>query len=188
MEKVHLRRQLQSSLVELSEEVRNEKSKKICRNLIDTEHFQRSSVVMLYLALPHEVDATPAILYAWQHEKTVAVPKVSWQQRHMIPIEINSLETGFSTGSSGLRNPTTGAPTPIEEIDLVVTPGLAFDVHGNRLGRGGSYYDRFFASEDMRAVKCGLAFSEQLIECVPMEDHDKPVDFLVTEEAVIECK
>ena len=106
----------------------------------------------------------------------------------MIPVEINSLETGLSSGSNGLRNPTTGVPTPLEEIDLVVTPGLAFDIHGNRLGRGGSYYDRFFASEKIRAAKCGLAFSEQLIECVPMEEHDKPVDFLVTEEAVIECK
>jgi 5-formyltetrahydrofolate cyclo-ligase len=140
---------------------------------------------MLYLSLPHEVNTSEAILYAWQHSKTVVVPKVSWQQRHMIPVRINSLETGFSTGSSGLRNPVTGVPMPAKEIDLVVTPALGFDGQGNRLGRGGCYYDRFFANEELKAIKCGLAFAEQRIESMPVTPTDVPVDFLVTDEEVI---
>ena len=113
------------------------------------------------------------------------VPKISWQQRHMIPVEINSLETGAATENSALRNPVMGVPIPIGEIDLVVTPAVAFDDEGNRLGRGGSYYDRFFANEKLKAVKCGFAFAEQRIDSVPVTDHDQPVDFLVTDEEVI---
>jgi len=142
-------------------------------------------VVMLYLSLPHEADTAQAILGAWQLDKTVLVPKVSWQQRHMIPVRINSLETGFSTESSGLRNPITGVPVPLQEIDLVVAPALGFDRKGNRLGRGGSYYDRFISNRELKASICGFAFEEQRIEAIPEDEHDEPVDFLVTDKQVI---
>jgi len=140
---------------------------------------------MMYLSLKHEVDTSEVILHAWQLGKIVVVPKISWQQRHMIPVQINSLETGFSTEAAGLRNPITGVPMPFEEIDLVVTPALGFDRKGNRLGRGGSYYDRFFANEKLKAARCGFAFSEQLVDSIPKAEHDEPVDFLVTDEEVI---
>jgi len=140
---------------------------------------------MMYLSLPHEVDTSEAILHAWQLGKTVAVPKISWQQRHMIPVQINSLETGFSTEVSGLRNPVTGVPIPFEEIDLVVAPALGFDRKGNRLGRGGSYYDRFFANKELKAPRCGFAFVEQVVDSIPVTDSDQPINLLVTDEEVI---
>ena len=188
MDKAQLRRQLRETLVGLSERQRSDKSKQACKNLVATEQFQNASVIMFYLALPHEVDTTAAILCAWQQEKSVAVPKVSWQQRHMIAVEITSLETGLSVDTGGLQNPVTGVPMPIEEIDLVVTPAVAYDKNGNRLGRGGGYFDRFFSSERLQASKCGFGFSEQVIESVPVTEHDQSVDLLVTDEGVINCK
>jgi len=184
MQKEQLRLQLRKCLLEMSPEMRSEKSHKACQNLISTQQFQRASVVMMFLSFCQEVDTSEAILCAWQLGKTVAVPKVSWQQRHMIPVEINSLETGFSREVPGLRNPTTSVPVPFEEIDLVVAPGLGFDSNGNRLGRGGSYYDRFFANEELKASRCGFAFAEQLIDSVPVTEHDEPIDFLVTDKAI----
>jgi len=183
--KVELRQKLKKCLLSIPEEQRRQKSRKACANLLSLQHFQSASSVMMYLSLPHEVDTSEAILHAWQLGKTVAVPKISWQQRHMIPVQINSLETGFSTCVSGLRNPTGGVPIPFEEIDLVVTPALGFDRQGNRLGRGGSYYDRFFANEDLRAARCGLAFVEQLLDSIPVTESDMSVDFLVTDEGVM---
>ncbi len=185
MDKEQLRLRLQKRLLEMSAEQRNEKSRKACRNLTSTAQFQRASAVMLYLSLPHEVDTSEAILYAWQLGKIVVVPKISWEQRHMIPVRINSLETGFSTEAAGLRNPITGVPIPPEEIDLVVAPALGFDRKGNRLGRGGSYYDRFFANKELKASRCGFAFSEQIIDSVAVADHDEQVDFLVTDKEII---
>lgn len=187
MEKVELRRQLRSRLLSMPEPQQKTKSRKACQNLISTDEFQRASIVMMYLSLPHEVDTSEAILYAWQLGKTVAVPKISWQQRHMIPVQITSLETGFSAGSWGLRNPTGGVPIPFGEIDLVVAPALGFDRNGNRLGRGGSFYDRFFANREVKAVRCGLAFAEQVIDAIPVTDSDEPVHFLVTDEEIISC-
>jgi 5-formyltetrahydrofolate cyclo-ligase len=184
MDKQQLRQQTRAQLCRLSGQQRVDKSQKACKNLVETPEFRNANTIMAYLSLQHEADTAPFILYAWQHSKTIAVPKISWQQRHMIPVVINSLETGIATEIGGLRNPVTGVPVPLEDIDLIVTPGLAFDNKGNRLGRGGSYYDRFFQNEKLHAIKCGFAFSEQLMEDVPVLEHDRPVDMLVTEEDV----
>lgn len=187
MDKSQLRREIKGRLIQLQERQRMDKSKKISHFLMDTEQFKRSTTVMIYLSLAHEVDTTAIILHCWQNNKVVVVPKVSWQQRHMIPVEINSLESGISTGAGGLRNPATGAPMPVEDIDIVVAPGLAFDKKGNRLGRGGAYYDRFLSSKQLKAAVCSLAFSEQMVDEVPVDEHDKTVDFIVTDEGVIHC-
>ena len=185
MDKERLRVKLQKCLLEMSEEERSDKSQKACQNLVSTSQFQGASTVMMYLSLPHEVDTSEVVLYAWQLGKTVVVPKISWQQRHMIPVQISSLETGFSTDVAGLRNPVTGVPMPIEEIDLVVAPALGFDRKGNRLGRGASFYDRFFANKQLKAARCGFAFTEQLVDSVPVVERDEPVDFLVTDKEIL---
>lgn len=184
MDKAQLRRQLMDCLLAISPRQRSEKSRKACQNLVSTAHFQEASTVMMFVSLPHEVDTSEVILHAWQLGKTVAVPKISWQQRHMIAVQIHSLETGFSTSASGLQNPTSGVPVPFGEIDLVVTPMLGIDRQGRRLGRGGAYYDRFFAHPELRAVKCGFGFEEQFIDSIPTADHDMPVDMLVTDEQI----
>ena len=185
MDKAQLRRKLQNCLLAIPSEQRSEKSRKACQNLVSIPQFQSASTVMMYLSLPPEADTSEAILHAWQLGKVVVVPKVSWQQRYMIAVQINSLETGFSTSSWGLRNPIAGVPMPFEEIDLVVTPALGFDRKGNRLGRGGSYYDRFFANAELKASRCGFAFAEQIVETIPVAEHDEPVELLVTDEEII---
>lgn len=188
MDKDALRHEIKKRLAQMSPEDRIAKSKQICGLIVDTDTFQKASVVMMFLSLPHEVDTTPMILHAWQQGKTVAVPKVSWEQRHMIPIELKSLETGLTTEKTGLRMPSNGVPVPFDEIDLVITPGLGFDRHGNRLGRGGAFYDTFFTDHKITAARWGIAFREQLCDAVPHDENDVPIDAVVTEDEVIICK
>jgi len=185
MDKAQLRSEIQHTLLALQSESRDRKSQRACQRLVAAEQFQNASTVMLFLSLPHEIDTSEAILSAWQLGKSVAVPKVSWEQRHMIPVQINSLEAGISTEASGLRNPTTGLPVPFGDIDLVVTPALAFDRNGNRLGRGGGYYDKFFAHDQLKACRCGFAYAEQIVETVPATDHDQTMDMVVTDDEII---
>jgi len=187
MEKSALRHELKKRLVQMSREDRVAKSKQICGWVINSDIFQSASVVMMFLSLPHEVDTTPLILSAWQQGKTVAVPKISWEQRHMIPVEITSLETGLKTESMGLRTPTNGVPVPFDEIDLVITPGLGFDKNGNRLGRGGAFYDNFFKHKKITAARWAVAFSQQVCDEIPHDDSDIPIDAVVTENEIIIC-
>lgn len=187
MDKITLRQELKQRLMQLSRQEIADKSKQICEHLVNSSVYQNASVVMMFLSMPHEVDTTTLILCAWQQGKTVAVPKMSWEQRHMIPVEIKSLETGLKVDRMGLRNPINGVPVPFEEIDLVVTPGLGFDRQGNRLGRGGSYYDSFFRINKIKAAKWAVAFSEQLCDSIVHDENDVPVDAVVTEKGVILC-
>ena len=187
MDKGALRHELKAKLVQMSRTDRVKKSKMICEHVIGSDVFHEASVVMAFLSLPHEVETTPIILTAWQQGKTVAVPKVSWEQRHMIPVELSSLETGLEADDKGLRNPTNGNPVPFDEIDLVITPGLGFDKEGNRLGRGGAYYDRFFSSHKTSAARWAVAFSEQMCDAVPHDNDDVPVNAVVTEQGILIC-
>ena len=79
MNKAQLRRKLMECLLAMSPELRNTKSRKACNHLVSTAHFQEASTVMMFVSLPHEVDTSEAILHAWQLDKIVAVPKISWQ-------------------------------------------------------------------------------------------------------------
>jgi 5-formyltetrahydrofolate cyclo-ligase len=185
MDKKQLRAQLKERLLELTNGRHIEKSRKACEKLVDTPQFRQSDTIMFFLSMPHETDTTAAMLKAWENGKTVVVPKVLWEQKRMIPVQIDSLEAGLSTEVAGLRNPVADSPVPLEEIDLVVVPGLAFDKKGNRLGTGNAYYDNFFENNNLVATRCGFAFSEQLIDSIPADEYDKPMDLLVTDEEII---
>ena len=182
MDKAQLRCRLRNGLLTLSPQQRQAKSLRACHRLIQTDAFQEASTVMLYLAMDHEADPTEAMQWAWDHGKTVLVPKVLWRERIMYPARIDGLDEPFDVGRAGLRNPVSDRQVPLGQIDLVVAPGLAFDLQGHRLGRGGGYYDRFFSDGTVRAQRCGFAFEEQVVAHVPVQAGDQAMDFLVTDE------
>ena len=165
--------------------VAHAKSMAACRRLMAQPEFQRAGAIMIYLPLADEVDLSPIALRAWQEQKTIAAPRISWDQRHMIPIKIRSLETDLVTTHRGLREPSDGEPVPLEMLGLVVVPALAYDLHGNRLGRGAGFYDRFLAIPQFRGISVGLAFREQVIDSLPVQENDVPVHMLVTDESVL---
>ena len=135
----------------------------------------------MYLSVPFEVDTASIALRCWQEGKTVVVPKVSWDQRRMLPVEITSLQTGLTTTGPGVREPIAGNPIPTDLIDLVIVPGLVFDHLNNRLGRGLGFYDRFLKKLPVTTPTIGLAFDFQLIDRLPPpEKHDVPVSKVIT--------
>ena len=139
---------------------------------------------MVFLSLPHEIDTSPLVLRAWQDRKRVLAPKVSWNQRRMLPLEFRSLTDDLMVSVMGLREPVTGIPFPISLIDLVTVPGLGFDEYGNRLGRGRGFYDRFLAHPEFAGAACGLGFAPQMTPSIPVGPLDRRIDLLVTEEQV----
>ena len=179
-----LRRQLREKLAAMSEDARHQKSILACSFIASTPEFAAAGVVMLYLSTPIEVDTTPLALKAWQAGKTVVVPKVSWDQRRMLPVEINSLNDHMTTSGPGVREPTEGKPVPVDFIDMVVVPGLGFSDKGYRIGRGMGFYDRFLAQPEFIGISCGLAFDEQIVPELPVLDHDIPLSMLVTDRGI----
>ena len=185
MDKAQLRSRIRNCLFDIAPETRKQKSELACQRLVNTRAFQDASTIMMYLALDYEADTGPAMQEAWRLGKTVVVPKVFWEERFMVPVRIDSLDDDFSIERvSGLRSPVSDVCTPLEQIDLVVVPALAFDKQGQRLGHGGGYYDRFFADEHLQAIRCGFGFQEQMFEAVPVYDTDQAVELIVTDERI----
>jgi len=183
--KQSLRRTIREKLSAMAPTVAHAKSMAACKRLMDTPEFDHASVVMIYLPIPGEVDVSPVALRGWQEQKIICAPKLSWDHRHMLPIEIRSLQTGLVSTVNGLREPADGEPIAMGTLDLVLVPALVFDRNGNRLGRGAGFYDRFLASVEFGGISVGIAFGEQVADEVPVHDHDIPVDILVTDEIIM---
>lgn len=157
-----------------------------CSLLTQATEFSKARVIMLFLSTPHEIDTAPLALKAWQAGKTVVVPKVSWDQRRMLPVEINSLNTGLQpSGPDGkILEPIAGNPIPMDIIDLVIVPALGFSPTGYRIGRGMGFYDRFLAQSDFHGLTCGYGYESQVVSPVPVLDHDIPLAMLATDRGI----
>jgi len=184
MDKPAIRAHLRQKLGAMSEAERQAKSLAACSAIAGSPEFAAARVVMLYLSAPQEVDTASLALKCWQTGKTCVVPKVSWNHRRMLPVEITSLQTGLTTNEKGLREPIAGKPIPLGFIDLVIVPGLGFTPNGHRIGRGMGFYDRFLAQPEFIGLSCGLAFEEQVVPSLPILDHDVPLSMLVTDRAI----
>ena len=178
--KKHLRQRLRKILADIPEEQARLQSARACQLLVEQPEYRKSEVMMVFLSLAGEIDTTALCLKAWQDHKRVLAPRVSWEQRRMMPIEIRSLTHDLTVTGLGLREPAAGSPIPPSLIDLAIIPGLGFDLYGNRLGRGRGFYDRFLATPEFRGVACALAFEEQIVGQLPVGPLDHPVDLLVT--------
>ncbi|NLH15298.1 MAG: 5-formyltetrahydrofolate cyclo-ligase [Phycisphaerae bacterium] len=186
--KKSLRTELKRRLAEMSAGEIDRQSRIACEFLTQTDDFRNASTVMLFLSMPQEIDTTAVIESAWKAGKRVVVPRIDRKDRQMVAVEIHRLDHSPDPAISGLRNPTEGIETPVDQIDLIVAPGLAFDRRGNRLGRGGGYFDRFLADPRRKAAVVGFGFAFQVEDEVPTDPHDRPVDAIVTEQGVIACK
>ena len=138
--------------------------------------------VSAFLAMPGEVDLRPlfARLPGWRWVLPRVEPDGSLTFRDRdVPTERHSL---------GMDQPADMGPVvPLHEIDLFLTPGLAFDRAGGRLGRGGGFYDEVLARSRTDAEAVGIATEDRVVETIPMHDHDQRVDWLATETGVIRC-
>ncbi|MEE8386549.1 MAG: 5-formyltetrahydrofolate cyclo-ligase [Dehalococcoidia bacterium] len=181
--KKELRSRLRTMLASIPPETLQERSSTVADRLFGEPEYQRAEVMMVYLSHQHEADTTPIVLQAWQDRKKVVAPQVSWESRQMIPLEIRSLDD-VSSNQLGIREPVQGMPIPIELIDLVIVPGLAFDPYGNRLGRGRGFYDQFLARPQFRGTTCGVALEAQVVDSIPAGPHDVKVNMLVTDQRV----
>lgn len=184
LSKPAIRKLLRQRIEAMSDELRHQKSVSACSLLLSSAEFQAARTVMLFLSMPLEVETSPIALRCWQQGKVVAVPKVSWDQRRMLPVEINSLTRGLTTTGPGVLEPIAGNPVPVNLIDMVIVPGIAFTTQGHRIGRGMGFYDRFLAQPQFMGMSCGLAFEEQLLEDLPVLDHDMPLGMLVTDREI----
>jgi 5,10-methenyltetrahydrofolate synthetase len=163
-------------------------SERIAARLFELEPYRGARLVHLYVgAVDGEVETRTIALDALQQGKRVACPRVEKSPARLEHYEIRSLAE-LVEGGRGLwePNPARARPVPLEAVDVVLVPGIAFDRHGHRIGFGAGYYDRFLAG--VSAPKIGLAYSLQIAQRIPYSPRDVPVDWIVTEAETIPCR
>lgn len=139
--------------------------------------FLRAECVGLYAPLPGEPDLMPLVPLLLSRSKQVALPRVSSAQMEFIAFrDLKALRTG----SFGILEPYGPDAVPINP-DLILVPGLGFDRFGTRLGFGKGYYDRFLP---LGAILAGICFENAVFEQLPVDPHDRPIDFFVTEKQI----
>jgi len=188
MEKAEARREAGRRIKALSDDERSEKSGAACRNLLEMPELREARAVLLYAPLPDEVDVWPALHALAGAGKRIVLPKCRSDTHDILCIEVKDLEQDLARGTFGIlepREPRSCDGVDAAGLDVVVTPGRAFDREGNRVGRGAGYYDRLFARPGFRAFKCAVAFDCQVFPEVPSTPKDIPVDAVVTESGVV---
>ena len=137
-----------------------------------------------YVAARGEIDPAPVLAAAAAGGATVALPRVATEAPRL---RFHRADAGpLAPGRFGLREPPATAPEiPVDELDVVVVPGLAFDAEGRRLGFGGGYYDGAFGASGKRPALIGLCYEFQLVARCPADDGDVPVDVVVTDARVL---
>lgn len=170
----------------LSWECRQDKSALIRKRLWDIEEITRAKHVMIYVNFRSEVETMPLFQEFFQKKMQVSVPLTIIQPPQLIPYLVTDPDHDLRPGYCGIQEPDNSrlAPCDPRQIDVVLVPGSVFDPHGGRLGYGGGYYDRFFASAAPNAVRVALAFELQVVDSVPLMEHDMKMDYLLTEEKV----
>jgi len=177
-----LRKQFIEQRLRLSQEEVEQKSKQIMSTLFATESFKQAKVVMFYVDMRNEVVTKKAIIDAFAEGKRVVVPRVK-KGYGLLAIEIKSLDE-LEPSTFGVLEPQEKEEISIDEIDVVVVPGVAFDKRGYRIGYGGGYYDNFLPKLKAEAKKIAVAFEMQLIDHIPAEAHDVKVDMIITERGI----
>jgi 5-formyltetrahydrofolate cyclo-ligase len=177
VEKAAWRREMRALLRSLPPSERAEKSGAICRAMVACPPYQKASVVALFAAMATEPDLSALINDV---AKTFAFPRIEGEE---VAFYAPWPAGRWSLGWRGVREPDPGhsVAIPVEEIDLILVPGLAFTPHGHRLGRGGGYYDRLLARLPAGVPRIGVAFAAQVVERLPIEPHDATIDSLLCE-------
>ncbi|MHB8170145.1 MAG: 5-formyltetrahydrofolate cyclo-ligase [Thermincolia bacterium] len=188
--KGELRKDILRSRRALSKEEVAVKSSKVAQWLFDLPEFNKARVVMFYLDFRNEVQTGEMINKALTMGKRVVVPITDTKNVKLIPSEIVDFPGDLVPGTWGILEPKEECVRPVAalEIDLVVVPGVAFDVKGNRLGYGGGFYDRFNSTIRLDTTLVALAFELQVQPDVYPEPHDYPVHYVITEDRLIKCK
>lgn len=179
--KTEIRKQALASRDGLSSAERKIKSREIEAKLFSLPEFRNAHAVMLFASFRSEVDTVPMIRRALSEGKRVILPKV--HGKALALFEIKDFDQDVAPGAWGIPEPRESAPVKLDELDVIIVPGAAFDQQGNRLGYGAGFYDKLLSAFNKPTV--AVAFDVQIVSAVPVAAHDVPIKKIITEKRVI---
>lgn len=159
------------------------KSRCITSQFLSSEQYLRASCIMVYLSAFHEPDTAALIDRALADGKRIVVP-ITHTDTHTLTLSYLTDRGSLTKGAYHISEPAQIIPASERDLDAIIVPGLAFDTYGNRLGFGAGYYDRLLS--DTSAIKVGFCYDFQLIDTLVAENHDIPMNMLITETKILQ--
>lgn len=165
-----------------------EAEKLIFDNLLKLDQFIKSKNIFCYLSFRSEVPTQNIIKYCQQNEKNVYIPICNMDTKEMI-ISLYDKDVELIASSYGLQEASieTIKLSDRNVLDTALMPGAVFDIKGYRIGYGAGYYDKFYAHTNKQIYRIALAYSFQIVDEVPKDDYDIPVNCIITEKGIIMC-
>ena len=174
MEKSEIRRNMRRLRSMLSDLEKEQAAAEVFSQLENTAAFMMADNILIYHSLPDELQ-TITFLKKWKGRKHFFLPRVNGVNLDLLPY----IESELERGAYDIEEPTGSNLANVEDIDLMIIPAVAFDKRGNRLGRGKGFYDRLLATS--KSTKIGVGYEFQLMDEIPCETHDVPMDFVITQ-------
>jgi len=163
--------------------------RKICDKFYESKYYRDAKNIFIYISYDSEINTKEIINKALIDNKKIYVPRTEFKTRLMDAVEIISLDNLIES-EYGILEPSIEEPhIEPNELDLIVVPGVAFDRNGGRIGYGAGFYDRYFKKinkDNIKKIqKIALAYDFQILENIPMNEHDVPVSYIITEKEFI---
>ena len=185
MDKKGLRREILKIRNNISMNIREKQDKLIYDKFINSELYKNANNLFIYVSFGSEVNTHKIIEKAIKDNKNVYVPKTYVDKREMAAVKIHSLDE-LIVDSYGILEPKNVDKINVsKEFDLIIMPGVAFDISGNRIGYGAGYYDKYISSNNKQYVKVALAYDEQIVDTIEKEGHDIKVDYIINSKKFI---
>lgn len=186
-EKSYLRRQIRSLRDSLDPTERILKSQVIFERMASSQWFGRAQTVLFYASFGSEVETWEMMDASRKMGKRIGLPRVEEGSGDLHIFEVRDAATELLPGYKGIWEPVEDEDRRLrlDQIDLVLVPGLAFDLKGYRLGYGGGYYDRLLARWGGSRLSVGLAFDVQVVEELPVSGQDFRLSLVLTETRTI---
>jgi 5-formyltetrahydrofolate cyclo-ligase len=161
----------------------SEKSSKVTNKLISMKEFKKSETVFIYMDFKKEVKTDQIIKILFDENKQVVVPWTDTVNTEIIPMKITNLENDLTISSFGYLEPKkeNAIEVKVEDIDLIIVPGVVFDEKLNRIGFGKGYYDKVLIRKRESTPAIAIAYEFQVLDEIPHEAHDVKMDFIITE-------
>ena len=180
MDKSEFRSYIRKLKKHYSKEDLQRKSIQVINNINSETVFRNAKIVMCYWSLDDEV-STHGFIEKWHLHKTILLPVI--EKEHLIIKQFHGLKSMKPDSKFGILEPTGVEFKEIENIDLIIVPGIAFDKNKNRLGRGKAFYDKLLPK--LKCPKAGICFDFQFVDNVPINRYDIAMDMVITESIIL---
>jgi 5-formyltetrahydrofolate cyclo-ligase len=188
-DKKSLRKEIISRRDSIPPEIRSLKDSLIHKHLSDTTIFKDARVILFYASFRSEVSTENLIIKSLSDKIVTGLPRVDNRNETLMLYEIRDWSE-LSPGSWGILEPAEmeGRKISVDDIDIIIAPGVAFDQNCNRLGYGKGFYDKLLSrKKGMKPFVIGLAYEEQIVISLPCNPHDIKMDVVITDKRTITC-